>query len=269
MADPAHPWPHNDFITIENLSESILNNDFVAIKVGDVNNTVVANANQIVSRNAHDVLLVSCTGQLVAEGQTIDVTLKIPEDVIGFQWTLETSGLEFESVTSEDIAIDDSHIGVLGNGIVTTSWNGVLEGPDPDRGVEIKIRWKALQSGNLQEMMRMTNSVAQAEAYRADGEIMDVKLVFGTTSQIEFALFQNTPNPWSDHTVIGFNLPEENVALLTLYDMTGKVLKTIEGVFDGGYNEISLVSKELPSGVLYYRLESGSYSASKKMVLIR
>jgi hypothetical protein len=44
----------------------------------------------------------------------------------------------------------------------------------------------------------------------------------------------------------------------------------VEGEYKAGYNSITLTSKDLPiPGVIYYRLESGGYSAIKKMVLIR
>ena len=47
----------------------------------------------------------------------------VPEGVEGFQWTLETRGLRFESTQSEVFELSDQHIGDLGNGILTISWN--------------------------------------------------------------------------------------------------------------------------------------------------
>jgi hypothetical protein len=52
------------------------------------------------------------------------MTMTIPEMLSGFQWTFETEGLEFVSVSSEDIHIGDENVGILENGIVTMSWNG-------------------------------------------------------------------------------------------------------------------------------------------------
>jgi hypothetical protein len=86
----------------------------------------------------------------------------------------------------------------------------------------------------------------------------------------EFALYQNTPNPWNDQTSIGFDLPEDASVTFTVFDATGKVVKTVKGDFVRGYNTITLNAKDLPTaGVMYYRLESGTYSASKKMVLVK
>jgi hypothetical protein len=118
-------------------------------------------------------------------------------------------------------------------------------------------------------MIHLTSSVTEAEAYTLDGELLDVKLGY-TGEAPEFALYQNKPNPWNNQTTIGFDLPDDAPVTLTLYEATGKVVKIIERDGKAGYNTITLSANELPSaGVMYYRLESGEYAASKKMVLIK
>ena len=77
-------------------------------------------------------------------------------------------------------------------------------------------------------------------------------------------------NPWNSNTTIGFDLPYDADVTFTIFDVTGKTVKTIEGEYKAGYNTIILNVQDLPgTGVMYYRLESGEYSASKKMVLIK
>jgi hypothetical protein len=56
---------------------------------------------------------------------------------------------------------------------------------------------------------------------------------------------------------------------LSIFDVTGKVLVVKEQESVKGYNTISVSSKEIPSaGVLYYRLDAGEYTATKKMIII-
>jgi hypothetical protein len=82
-------------------------------------------------------------------------------------------------------------------------------------------------------------------------------------------LYQNEPNPFVDQTLIGFDLPAAMSASLKVYDLTGRVVHTVEGDFAQGYNEIVLKHKELKSvGAFYYRLDAGDFTASKKMILI-
>ena len=83
-------------------------------------------------------------------------------------------------------------------------------------------------------------------------------------------LFANRPNPFSDETVISFWLPKPGKAILTVTDVSGRVLKRIEENFAGGYHEIAIASTELDaSGVLYYQLVTAHQMAARKMVLIR
>ena len=202
----------------------------------------------------------------VEAGEMVQVRLTIPEMVEGFQWTLETEGLAFESINSEVMKISDNHVGILHDGVMTMSWNAE---DDSSTGQVMYLNFIATASGNISGMIHMSSKVTEAEAYTLSGEILDVKL--GRTGLApEFALYQNSPNPWNELTTIGFDLPADDVVKFTIFEASGKVVKTIESEFKAGYNTITLRANELPtSGVLYYRLESGEYSASKKMVLFK
>lgn len=268
MQDPQHPWPFNDFISIEQLKESIYNNDFVGIKVGDVNNTAKANASQVLPREGRRVLKINASVQQPVDvNDGFEIILTIPEPLLGFQWTMEPSGIEYAGIRSEQISIDEQNVGLLKDGKVTISWNGEIKG---ETSITLTTSWKGNFSNDIRDMLRFTGSVTEAEAYSVNGEILDIQLVFDGIPASEFALYQNQPNPWKDQTTIGFTLSSGSDVVLTVYDVTGKVVRVIEGKFSAGYNTINLSEKDLgAAGVLYYRLESGGNSASKKMVLVR
>ena len=100
---------------------------------------------------------------------------------------------------------------------------------------------------------------------------MNIGLKFdgAAVASTDFALYQNQPNPFKEETVIGFNLPAEGAATLSIYDVSGKVLKVIEGDFVKGYNQVSVTRSELAgSGVLYYELQSADHNATMKMIVI-
>jgi hypothetical protein len=265
-----NPWPFNENIELPDLAiDSMMHNDFVGVKIGDVNHTAKANVSQILPRSGRRVLHVEVDAPSeVKAGVMVEVKLRIPESVEGFQWTLETNGLNYDGVSSEMMNVNDSHVGILGNGIVTMSWNA--EGDqEKSTAQELTLRFIPTVSGSIGDMIHMSSRVTEAEAYTPDGEILDVKLSHNGTTP-DFALYQNQPNPWNAQTTIGFDLPEDAAVTFTVFEATGKVIKTIEGEFKAGYNTVTLSAKDLPgNGVMYYRLESGEYSASKKMVLIK
>ena len=272
--DPFNPWPFSEKIQIPALAQdSIMHNDFTAVKVGDVNNTAKANALQIQPRDGRRILHVKAMMKdEVVKGEIVEMQLTLPEILNGFQWTFETQGLEFEGIHSDDIRIDEQHIGLIRDGVVTMSWNNdFVPVANANSQMIFTIRWKATASGHASDLIHLTSKVTPAEAYAINDEVMDVKLAFeneiGTS---EFALYQNKPNPWNGQTVIGFDLPEAGNAVLTIFDVAGKEVAKISGTYKAGYNTITLTEKEIPSiGVMYYRLESGEYSASKKMVMIK
>jgi hypothetical protein len=82
-------------------------------------------------------------------------------------------------------------------------------------------------------------------------------------------LYQNQPNPFEDITTIGFQLAEAGSARVTVFDVTGKIVALIQDQYSRGYNEITISKSDLrTSGVLYYQLESGDFTATRKMILI-
>jgi uncharacterized repeat protein (TIGR01451 family) len=268
---PTNPWPFNEQIFINDLAaDSLMHNDFVAVKVGDVNNSAKANATQVVPRNGNEMLHVETVNQIVEADDIIEVDMQIPAGLIGWQWTLATAGLELVSVTSDDIQIGDEHVAMLEKGIVTMSWNSLEETGADEVPVTISMTWRATSPGKLSEMLTMTGAVTEAEGYTASGEIHALQLRFGQQGPAAFALYQNQPNPWVGSTVIGFDLPVSGDALLTIYDVTGKEVFRQSASYKQGYNQIEITDKQLPvTGVLYYRLESGGFTASKKMILTR
>ena len=133
--------------------------------------------------------------------------------------------------------------------------------------MSVNLQFVVTQSGKFADMISLTNKVAATEAYTFADEILDVRFETGNANEVEFALYQNEPNPWNSSTMIGFDLPDEGEVKLTLVDMTGKTIKVIEGYYKAGRQSIELLKKDVPgNGILYYRLDSGNYSATKKMI---
>ncbi|MEO1517850.1 MAG: T9SS type A sorting domain-containing protein, partial [Bacteroidota bacterium] len=117
--------------------------------------------------------------------------------------------------------------------------------------------------------LNISSDYTAAEAYTSNADLLDVNLNFNGAVSNDFALLQNVPNPFKDETVIGFVLPQASAASITIYDVSGKVLRLIEGEYNKGYNEVDVNRSELSgAGVLYYTLETADYSATKKMIIL-
>ncbi|MBI3194109.1 MAG: T9SS type A sorting domain-containing protein [Ignavibacteriae bacterium] len=93
----------------------------------------------------------------------------------------------------------------------------------------------------------------------------------GTSEQPSIAkLFQNIPNPFNPQTTINYSLPEDMNVKLTIIDLLGREVKTlVDGIESKGYKSVRFDGTELPSGIYFYRLQAGTYTDIKKMLLTK
>ena len=84
-----------------------------------------------------------------------------------------------------------------------------------------------------------------------------------------FGLAQNYPNPFNPATTIEFALPVASNYTLTVYNVTGQVVKTFEGTEEAGMHQVIWNANEASSGVYFYKLNAGTFSSTKKMVLLK
>ncbi len=84
------------------------------------------------------------------------------------------------------------------------------------------------------------------------------------------ALESNYPNPFNPSTTIVYALPSSRHVTLTLYDVTGRPVRTLgAGMMPAGRHEIRLDAGGLPSGVYLLRLSAGSEVRTRTVTLIR
>ena len=85
-----------------------------------------------------------------------------------------------------------------------------------------------------------------------------------------YELAQNYPNPFNPSTTIKYQLPKDGIVTLKVYDILGSEVATLvnEQKTAGRY-EVSFNASQLASGVYIFRLKSGEYVSSKKMMLLK
>ena len=94
--------------------------------------------------------------------------------------------------------------------------------------------------------------------------------LIGWISPGNFMLEQNYPNPFNPETIIRFSLPESQNTKIEIFDTLGRnVEKLLDERIEAGEHEIKWNPDRLVSGVYIYKLTSGNYLDSKKMILIR
>ena len=85
-----------------------------------------------------------------------------------------------------------------------------------------------------------------------------------------FALSQNYPNPFNPSTIINYEIPESGLVTIKIYDVLGREVSTIvnEEKSPGRY-KVKFNGSNLASGLYLYRITSGNFSETKKMLLMK
>jgi hypothetical protein len=87
---------------------------------------------------------------------------------------------------------------------------------------------------------------------------------------LSFQLHQNYPNPFNPSTTISFSLPSRGFVTLKIFDLLGKEIATIaSGSFSAGSHSVVWDADGLPSGVYCCRMQSGSYTQTTKLCLLK
>ena len=277
-ADAEYPWPVKEYINLVNDNTVKADQNFHAIKIGDVNGSTSVNATseddivEVRSANTINFLLEDNkyeAGDIV----TVAVTAEEAMDIFGYQFTLEfdATRLSFEGIQSGAHEIADQHINntLLSSGKLSVSYDNARMTSTSTEEAMFFISFKALANGTVASDVRFDNSVTKSEIYNSDLQAIDLNLSARSVSDQPLVLLQNTPNPFSTETEIKFVLSEDAAATISIFDITGKALKVINGNYSKGMNSLTLNAADITAqGILYYQVESSGYKVTKKMIVI-
>jgi hypothetical protein len=97
-------------------------------------------------------------------------------------------------------------------------------------------------------------------------KVNDTKNIIPST----VTLYQNYPNPFNPSTRIEYSIPANAFVIIEIYDVYGREIeKLINKEQEAGRYSITWEPKNIPSGIYYYKIQSGKYSEVRKMILLR
>jgi len=246
FADAARPFPFTESLDVANLVGDVTGQDFLGVK----------------TRSA-GTLELEIADASVAAGEEVSVAVTAANfsDIAAYQFTMDVNGLDFIGVESGAIEVTTANFGLLDGNTITTAWNSTAGVNAND--VLFTMNFRATAGVTLSEAIGISSRVTRAAAYTSTAGEMGINVSFSGVATTEFALFQNEPNPFDNVTRIGFELPNAASATLTVFDVTGKVVTLVKGDFAQGANTITLSKSDLnTTGILYYQLESGEFTAT-------
>ncbi len=106
--------------------------------------------------------------------------------------------------------------------------------------------------------------------FNENGVSVDDDKTLQETIPNDYLLYQNYPNPFNPTTTIKYSVPQSSNVVIKVFDVLGKEITTLvnEEKSVGTY-ELNWYAGNLPSGIYFYRIQTGDFIDTKKMILLK
>ncbi len=254
--------------------------DFLGVKIGDVNETVVANLeDQIIDNRSQDKLVFSITNQQVDKGELIEIKVMSNEfeKILGLQSTFDFDHdkMSFISINSGVLEITEMNYSLnhLEQGEIPFSWSSPIEKTVNSDEVLLSLVFRINATCSLEDVFDLSSTLLASELYTSDYQILSPEIVFDDITlneRFEFEVSQNSPNPFNSKTEIFVTLPEDEVVKIEVYHSNGELVYRTQSTMKQGVNQVTLDANHLnTSGIYYYRIEAGAHIKIKKMIMMK
>ena len=136
----------------------------------------------------------------------------------------------------------------------------------------IKDQSGKTKTGSLQSLsVSLDCGQTGVTASRSSGQSGTKEVVVANTNPavgVENSLEQNYPNPFSQTTTIKYSLAKPGTVNLALYDMHGRLIKSmVNGWKDAGTYTVQLEKTSLQGGLYFYKMQTNGFSAARKLII--
>lgn len=268
--DESNPWPYTDEIAVNNLQGASINNDFIGIKLGDLSGNANPWLSQFAQQRSTQSAYLYVEDILLEKDNNYSIKFlnKDIDDIRGMQLFLSHMDLEVLDIQSGFLDTDKGAYHHSDKGLFM-AWYGIA---NPDSEVLFTIDIETSHDGYLSDLLGNYTNWLPTEAYIGDEfDAIDLNLKFISNEGIEsgFTLEQNTPNPFTDYTEIGFDLQKAGQVRLDVFDNLGQLhfQKTLIG--QKGINTIRIKRGDLDNiGLYYYTLTYKGKTQTKSLLHI-
>jgi hypothetical protein len=249
-----------------------------------------------------EVWAIAVIGTDVFAGMSVNGVYR--STINGTKWIEANSGLTSKLVSSLAVIGTSLFAGTIGGGVFLSTDNGVnwtnvglasnsiatlgvigsnlfASSESEPFGVylsaDIGRTWSKIDTG-LSGGYVLSFAVSKTHLFAAEGGVFRRPLPEIITSvnaasrdiPVQFTLGQNYPNPFNPTTSIAFILTSRSLATLEIFDLIGRrVAILVNDVLPMGNHTYQWNAESASTGVFFYRLHAGSFTETKKLVLIK
>ena len=211
------------------------------------------------------------------------VSVAQTNDLKGYGFSLQYDPVKYEFVSATEL---DGNLLKSGSGKETLFLSSNRTPGRVDIGA-VKIDGRgASGGGKLAELVFRTSETPLASDFQVSESVL-----VGMDSAVDvlhhadignlkplpdrFSLEQNMPNPFNPSTAIGYQLPEAGMVRLAIYNLIGQEVRVLvnerrnAGSFTATWDGTDALGRRVASGVYLYRIQAGSFSATRRMLLLK
>jgi len=279
FTEPTNPLmePFPESYQISDLS-SDMDVDFVAIKVGDLNGSVMTEIQDgsVISRNSQEILSMLVKDRYLTAGeQTIlDITCARIKEVDAMQFTLEwdPSLLEIEPVSGTALLDGQWNTDRLKEGMLPVCWTKYDS--EGHFGSDVILSLRVTAKANLllsQTAMHIGSRITTVEGILANGHLTQPNLTIMpvTTEAPALVVYQNRPNPFTRKSILPVVLPEACNLKLEVYNVEGQLVHQESAAAAMGYNEFLFDARTLGGpGVYTCTISTATEYRTLRMIVV-
>ncbi|MCF8243733.1 MAG: T9SS type A sorting domain-containing protein [Saprospiraceae bacterium] len=281
------PNPNNPFVEplpestwLNNMHHDMSGRNFVAVKIGDLNNSAVLNFHEeeVEERNQAGELTLAVPNWKLAAGKEVRIPVNCGEavDLAALQGTIEFDPTKMSFVGAMPVELDGlgaDNFGEPATGSLTMSWHNASGQPLEAGSTLFYLQFLMYENASVEGAIAMNSTITPAIAYENGGIPLNVRWRIHEAPQMPvdaaplFLLGQNRPNPFNAETRIEFMLKERMPVTLEIIDLSGRKTLILQSTEDAGWHEV-VVDKSMMGGpgVYIYQLTTPSGTERRKMV---
>jgi hypothetical protein len=254
FADPKSPYDYPTHLTLSQVNGDVAKNDFIAIKVGDVDNSArIANLANNTAETRNNETKISVRNSTNTEGKT-DVVFIASEDtkINGLQLsvTIENLGGKFSGIKSNKLNITSQDF--------ATSNDGVKVAYASTNTIDVKagdVLFTLMLDSRNGESISLKKGKLNNEIYDNNYEVKQIELIFDRTSEKAITATSSAPNPFSQSTTISFTSQLDMIVPIKILDITGRTIYELNHAASQGKNQVQINKQDLNNqpGIYFYK----------------
>ncbi len=152
--------------------------------------------------------------------------------------------------------------------VMSSGKNNFTVAPDEKQYI-IAAQMVARGTSNLNSVTKLKELCTTVRNFYLTQNFIGVQQT-GTLVPVDYRLEQNFPNPFNPVTTIKYQIPCAGNVTIEVFDINGKRISVLmDGFKDAGYYSLDFNVTGISSGIYFYRMTSGNFSDSKKMIVVK